>query len=206
MKKLSVLVLLLVFVNVCAQSDTHEQFEAAGISSITIHTNEVYSIRIITANVETIQLTTHSEGEYSNQIVVRAVIENDQLKIDTNYPQELTGGYDKLSAHKVFSMELELKIPKDLDVSVSSNIASLITTGSFKQLMANLKGGYCHLKDFDGKATVNTYRGNIHVETSWGLVDAASRNGIVNIEPGILGRNPIRLRTIDGDIKVLKTK
>ena len=92
-----------------------------------------------------------------------------------------------------------------MDIS-PSNIASLITTGSFNQLTANLKDGFCDLRDFAGNATINTYDGNIRVETGSGLVDAESRNGKVELPKYLRGRNPIKLKSIDGNILVLKTK
>jgi len=189
-----------------AQRDTREIFNASGIESIDILTNEVFKITISASNTDRIRLITHSEGEYFNQILVQTKVDNGNLSIKTSYPQELTGGFDKLSAHKVFSLEIELEIPKDLEISVDSNIASLITSGSFSQLTANLKDGYCDLKDFAGNATINTYDGNIRVETSSGFVDAESRNGTVEIPEHFSGRNPIKLKSIDGNILVLKTK
>ncbi|WP_298593592.1 hypothetical protein [uncultured Christiangramia sp.] len=188
------------------QRDTREIFNAAGIESIDILTNEVFKITITATNTDRIRLITHSEGEYFNQILVQTKVDDGNLSIKTSYPQELTGGFDKLSAHKVFSLELELEIPKDLEISVDSNIASLITFGSFSQLTANLKDGYCNLREFAGNATINTYDGNIRVETASGLVEAVSRNGKVEIPEHFSGRNPIKLKSIDGNILVLKTK
>jgi len=189
-----------------AQRDTREIFNASGIESIDILTDEVFKITITATNTNRIRLITHSEGEYFNQILVQTKVDNGNLSIKTSYPQELTGGFDKLSAHKVFSLELELEIPKDLEISVDSNIASLITTGTFNQLTANLKDGYCDLREFAGNATINTYDGNIRVETASGLVEAVSRNGKVEIPEHFSGRNPIKLKSIDGNILVLKTK
>tara|TARA_B100000953_G_scaffold258666_1_gene223427 strand:+ start:145 stop:726 length:582 start_codon:yes stop_codon:yes gene_type:complete len=188
------------------QRDTREIFNAAGIESIDILTNEVFKITITATNTDRIRLITHSEGEYFNQIRVQTKVDDGNLSIETSYPQELTGGFDKLSAHKVFSLELELEIPKDLEISVDSNIASLIAFGSFSQLTANLKDGYCNLREFAGNATINTYEGNIRVETASGLVEAVSRNGKVEIPEHFSGRNPIKLKSIDGNILVLKTK
>ena len=189
-----------------AQRDTREIFNASGIESIDILTNEVFKITITATNTDRIRLITHSEGEYFNQILVQTKVDNGNLSLKTSYPQELTGGFDKLSAHKVFSLELELEIPENLEISVDSNIASLITTGSFNQLTANLKDGFCDLRDFAGNATINTYDGNIWVETGSGLVDAESRNGKVELPKYLRGRNPIKLKSIDGNILVLKTK
>ena len=206
LKKFCLLWLFCFSMSLHAQRDTREIFNASGIESIDILTNEVFKITITATNTDRIRLITHSEGEYFNQIRVQTKVDDGNLSIETSYPQELTGGFDKLSAHKVFSLELELEIPKDLEISVDSNIASLITFGSFSQLTANLKDGYCNLREFAGNATINTYEGNIRVETASGLVEAVSRNGKVEIPEHFSGRNPIKLKSIDGNILVLKTK
>lgn len=69
---------------------------------------------------------------------------------------------------------------------------------------ADLKQGYCKLTEFSGAATINTYSGNILIEITSGLIDASSRNGEVETPDFMPGRNPLRLTSIDGDIKVRK--
>ena len=189
-----------------AQKDTHEIIDASGIERINIETNEVYLIRMFSTNTDKIKVRTHSEGEYFNQILLKTRVQGKQLEISTEYPQRLTSGYDKLSAHKVFSLEIELEIPQDMNITVRSNIASLEGKGEYRSVFAELKQGYCTLRDFTGSTVINTYSGNILVETSRGLIEARSRNGRVEIPEFLPGRNPIKLTSIDGDIIVRKTK
>lgn len=187
-----------------AQKETRELIDAEDILSIRINTNEVYQIRLRSTRSSQISIKTFSEGEYYNDILLETSIEKRELKITTRYPEILTGGYDKLSAHKVFSMEIEIEIPQGKEVIISSNLASLIARGDYKSIYADLKQGYCELRDFSGTAVINTYTGDILVETGAGYIEARSRNGKVEIPDFLHGRNPIRLTSIDGDIKVLK--
>ncbi len=191
---------------ISAQRDTKEIITAGAISGIKINTNEVYLIRIHSTESSEISIATHSEGEYYDEIILKSEVSNGQLTLSTEYPQILTGGYDKLSAHKVFSFEIELGIPENMEVVIQSNIASLIASGDYKSLYADLQQGYCQLLEFTGAAVINTYKGDILVETSSGIVDAQSRHGKVSIPDILTGRNPLRLTTIDGDIMVRKTK
>ena len=186
------------------QKDTREIIDAENIKSINIETDEVYLINIISTNTSEIKISTHSEGEYFNVINLNSRIGEEVLTITSKYPERLTGGYDKLSAHKVFSLEIELEIPRNMEVNITSNTSSVQAKGAFKAIYANLKQGYCKLTEFSGTAVINTYTGNILVETSAGLIEAESRNGKVEIPDFLPGRNPIRLTSIDGDIKVLK--
>ncbi|HKJ47642.1 MAG TPA: hypothetical protein VJ973_01055, partial [Christiangramia sp.] len=129
---------------------------------------------------------------------------DNELQIITDYPQRLAGGYDKLSAHKVFSLEIELEVPFNMQVNIISNIASLKAKGAYASIFAELKDGYCQLLDFSGEAVINTFSGNITVETSAGIIEANSRNGEVEIPEFLPGQNPLKLTSIDGNIKVLK--
>lgn len=187
-----------------AQKDTNEIIDASGIKSITIDTDEVYLIRIYAVNTSQIKIITHSEGEYFNDIILHTTQLENSLKINTKYPEKLIGGYDKLSAHKVFSLEVELEIPEGMEVMINSNIASLEGSGEFKSIHAGLKQGYCSLKNFSGAAIINTFSGNILVETGSGSIIAQSRNGSVEKPEFLPGGNSIKLTSIDGDIKVRK--
>lgn len=201
-----ILILICVFTTalVAAQRDTREIINAEKIERIHIKSDEVYLINITTSENDQIVISTHSEGEYYNEIALETSVNNEELIINTSYPRELTSGYDKLSAHKVFSLEIQLEIPEGMEVTVNSNIASLQSTGKFKSIFAELKQGYCKLLNFSGTAVINTFSGYILVETKSGLIDAKSRNGKVEIPDFLSGRNSIKLTSIDGDIKVRK--
>lgn len=187
-----------------AQKDTREIIDAKNIAEIYIDTDEVFLINILTEKTSEVKIKTHSEGEYFDDIILETFVSGSQLNIKTRYPKRLTGGYDKLSAHKVFSLEIELRIPEDLEVSISSNIASVQGKGNFKSVYAELKQGYCKLREFTGAAVINTFSGNIFIETSSGLIEANSRNGKVEVPQFLPGRNPLRLTSIDGNIMVRK--
>ena len=204
LKRICLLLTLLISVPGLSQKDTREIIDAENLSRINIDTDEVYLINIVTTNKSEVRIRTHSEGEYFDDIILNTSIEGDELIIKTKYPQRLAGGYDKLSAHKVFSLEIELMIPENLEVRISSNIASVQGKGDFKPIFAELKQGYCKLLDFSGDAVINTYSGNIFVETSSGLIEANSRNGKVDIPEFLPGRNPLKLTSIDGNIMVRK--
>ena len=203
-KKILLFIAILIVGNGFAQKETREIIDAAAIQSIRIDTDEVYLIKMISGNTSQISIKTHSEGEYFQDIVLKTDLQKNVLTITTQYPERLTGGYDKLSAHKVFSLEIELEIPEGLEVEINSNIASVEAKGAFESVYADLKQGYCNLLNFSGNAVINTYTGHILVETSSGLIEAESRNGTVEIPDFLPGRNPLRLTSIDGNIKVRK--
>lgn len=189
-----------------AQKDTRQSIDAQAVERLVIHTDEVFRISLHAEKTSQISITTHSEGEYFDNILLQSELANGTLQLVTEYPERLAGGFDKLSAHKVFSLEIDLVIPENLEVEIRSNIASVIADGSFLSLFADLNQGYCKLQNFAGSAVVNTFRGNIEVETTGGIVEASSRHGQVEIPDFMTGRNPLKLTSIDGNIRVVKTK
>ncbi|WP_300433859.1 hypothetical protein [Christiangramia sp.] len=204
MKSLLIVILLLLANSSFGQRETREIIDAKNLTGIQINTDEVFLLSLNVIETSQIKIKTHSEGEYFDNIILETEIKGKNLIITTNYPERLAGGFDKLSAHKVFSLEIELEVPKGLEISIKSNIASLQAKGAFKSMYADLKQGYCKLNNFSGSAVINTYSGNIFVETSAGLIEANSRNGTVVIPKILPGRNPLRLTSIDGDIMVRK--
>ena len=180
--------------------------DAKGISSIILYAEEIFKITVRTAPVETITITTHSDGEYYNQISLDARVEGETLLLDSRFREILQSGYDKLSAHKVFAMEVTLEIPQGLSLDISSNLASVHASGSFKNLLVQLKSGSCYLSNFTGDALVNTYNGNIEVTTTNAKVTALSRHGKVVLPQDNTGNHEIELSSINGNIRVLKTK
>ncbi|MDT0685392.1 hypothetical protein [Autumnicola psychrophila] len=189
-----------------AQKDTREIFNSSDINEIEINADEVYKIILCTSKTGKIKISAHSEGEYFNDISLISEVEKDKLKLHTRYPEVLTGGYDKLSAHKVISMEIHMEVPENMTIFIRSNLASVVAKGNYNSFYADLREGYCNLLDFIGNATVNTYKGNIYVEAMSGNVKAESRNGVVHIQKEIYGSNLLKLTSINGDISVLKTK
>lgn len=188
------------------QKETLKTFDAEDIESIRLKTDEVFRIRISTAPAETITIRTRADGEYYNNISLDSEIKGETLELSSRFREILQSGYDKLSAHKVFAMEVELKIPENLNVEIISNLASVEGEGDYQNLLIQLKSGSCHLENFSGNASINTYRGDVTVETAGGMVEASSRNGTTNIPSHNFGQHLIHITSINGDIWVKKTK
>lgn len=185
-----------------SQKDTSQSFDAEKIEQLYIYTDEVFKINIITSDTHQIILTSHSEGEYFNDISLETEMRQNKMILTSKFREILQGGYDKLSANKVFSMEITLEIPENLQVFVKSNIASVTGKGTFKNLQIELKSGYCRLEYFEGNAVVNTYSGSIWVDAHNAKITANSRNGKVNVPVTAYGKYRVNLTSINGNISV----
>jgi len=196
------IVILLFSLAVSAQKDTSQQLEANGIKSLHIDTDEVFKINIKTIEGDYILISTHAEGEYFNDIALNTEVLGETINLTTQFREILQSGYDKLSAHKVFSLEITLEIPKDLKVFIKSNIAAVEAEGEYDFLQIQLNSGYCNLVNFEGNALINTYNGAINVKTSGATVIASSRNGKVFLPIDFNGNHTIKATSINGDIRV----
>ena len=83
-----------------------------------------------------------------NYIVLITEIINNTLYVATKYQPLFTDANDKLSAHKVMSIELGLNIPANKSIYVSSDIASVFVNGQYKDAIIELINGACVLNDF----------------------------------------------------------
>ena len=185
-----------------SQKDVSGTYDAQNIKKLYIFTDEVFKINLKTSEKEKIILTSHSEGEYFNDISLNIEVFQDRMILTTQFREILQSGYDKLSAHKVFSLEITLEIPEGLEVFIKSNIASVSGSGAYKNLEIELQSGQCELIFFQGNALINTYIGSIDVQTKNAEIIATSRNGNVIVPIGFTGNNKISLTTINGNIRV----
>ena len=185
-----------------AQKETTSIIDAEGINTIIISSDEVFRLNITAAPVDKITIKTKADGEYFNNISLDTEVQGNTLFLTSRYREILQSGFDKLSAHKVFAMEVFLQIPEDLNVEITSNLAAVFGKGDFKSLFVQLKSGFCTLEDFTGNAVINTYDGNVDVETEDAAIEANSRHGRINVPVNSFGTHSIQITTINGDIRV----
>src|SRR5690606_22015292 len=200
------LIFFLLTLQAQAQKETLHTLDAEGITSIVLSADEIFKITLTTAPVNQISIRVHSDGEYFNQISLDEEVRGETLYLTSRFREVLQSGYDKLSAHKVFAMEIVLEIPEGLSVDISSNLASVHASGDYKSLLVQLRSGSCYLSGFTGDAKVNTFNGTIEVTTRNTQIKALSRHGEVVLPQNNTGTHKMELSSINGDIRVQKTK
>ncbi len=200
------LIILLFFVSYSsyAQKDTSQIIDAKEIDQIYIDTDEVFKINLKTISGDQIKISSHADGEYFNDISLEYEQKGNVLNISSQFRKILQSGFDKLSAHKVFALEITMEIPEGLQVFIKSNIASVEAIGAFEYIQVQLNSGHCNLISFSGNALINTFTGAISIETTDATVIASSRNGSVSIPPDIPGTHQINATSINGDIRVVE--
>lgn len=204
---LTILTFLLTFASVIAQKRLSQRYDAEGIKELYINSNEIFEVRINAAFTDQITVNTIIEGETFASTLVNSKIENGVLKITTGKTPDYIPFNDKLSAHKVMAIELEIVVPIGLDIWVYSTLASLDTYGELGQVRVDLGRG--HFKGegfrFRESAQINTISGSVSIELEAARIEANSRNGTVSIATTINPGLPLAIETIDGNISLQKS-
>ena len=206
MKKLFCIIFLFFTLHVQAQTITQKTYASEGISTININGNAIFKISIESSESNVITIDSKIEGENNEQVVLVSEIKNETLYISAKYQPLFIDSNDKLSAHKVISIELVLNIPVNKSIYVSSDIASVFVKGKYNNATIELINGNCILKDFVGEATVNTIQGDIEVFSNFAEVKAFTKNGALSIEKVSNGNRLLTLYSINGNISVFKSQ
>jgi len=202
---LYVLILFSVFTAV-AQNRTQKSISGSDISTININGVGVFKISIESNTSENITIESKIEGENSEHVVLITETKNKTLFVNAKYQPLFIDANDKLSAQKVISIELLLKIPINKTVYVSSDMASIFVKGEYKDVTVELINGACVLNDFVGNATVNTIQGDIEVFTNRAKLDVFTKHGVLTLETLSQGNRLLSLYSINGNITVIKSQ
>jgi len=190
------------FGNSFAQKVMEREFDASEIRMIEIISNTIYAIKITSEKTKKIKIITQIEGENYENVVLSIIEKEGSLKIETPYSPFFKPENDKLAAHKVISIEMELIVPETVQVNIIAPIASLTSQGDFKSISALLGSGNCVLKEFKGDALLKTKEGFITVycsEKAFGK--AFSKKGkIINELSKIESKYLIEAESIEGNI------
>jgi hypothetical protein len=202
-----IIVFVFLTFNGYAQKVINKSWDTGGIERLEIISNEIFNIVIISSNTTSINVVTKIEGEHYKNVVLNISEENNTLTLSTGFTPYFQAVNDKLAAHKVISIEMELKISNRLEVFVRSSTTSLTTHGSFKDLVVELGDGNCVLNDFEGNAQLLTIDGNITV-IAHNTVKAKgeTRKGKLTNELSTSGNFSIDAESVNGDITLLKSQ
>jgi hypothetical protein len=209
MLKKIVLSLLLIFgiSEAISQKFVERQLDAAIIERLIISSDLINTLTINTQATSQIRIASKVAGEYYESLVVTTSEENKTLLIGASYSPYFIPENDKLAAHKVMSVDIELTIPTFLFVEVSTPIATVSAVGNYANFHAYLENGDCQLNRFLGNASITTKGGDITVRAKENVSGRAfsEKGSVINYLPG-MARYTIIAESRDGDISLLQTK
>lgn len=204
--RLSIL-FILVTMSLYAQKRLTQTYDATAIKELYIHSNEIFKIKITTGEVREITVATIIDGETFASTLLNTFTNDGVLKITTGKTPDYIPFNDKLAAHKVLAIELEIIIPIGLDVSIYSTLASVDTYGKLGQVRIDLGRGHFKGEEFRFRESgkINTISGSIYISSNLVNVTAQSRNGKVDIPPTQAEGPLLAIKSIHGDVTVVKS-
>ena len=126
--------------------------------------------------------------------------------ISAGFQPNFVNPNDKLSAHKVVSIAMDISLPEYTQVTLFGTNANIIVTGLYKHLNVSLADGNCRLANVSETIEVKTQKGNIFLTAREGKIDAKSNYGDVINEAIPSGDSYYRLHSVEGDIQVKRTE
>nr|WP_288933565.1 hypothetical protein [uncultured Allomuricauda sp.] len=193
-------------VNLHAQKLVRKAFIDPRTETIQIDAQYCYRIDLKTASSNEVEISASMEGEYAKDLLISIEQSGTTAMISADFQPLFINPNDKLSAHKVVSIALEIRVPEYKYVDVFGTNTNLYATGKYEDLNITLSDGRCTLENVSESVEVTTQKGDIMVMAPSGNIVAESTYG--NVEKGIIpfGYNQFILKTIEGDIFLTKTK
>ncbi|MEM9362870.1 MAG: hypothetical protein AAGA43_09550 [Bacteroidota bacterium] len=206
MRGLSVCFVILCVYSVSGQKLLRKTLVGSHVSSIVIDAKNCYQVKLETTDTHELRVNASIEGEYSKDLVVNIETEGNSILVSTGFHPNFIFPNDKLSAHKVISIALEVKIPQYKEVAVYGTNSNVMAKGDYRNLTVKLSDGDCEIIDVGETVDVLTQKGNIWLTTGSGIVEAISDYGKVFKNSVPKGDKHYTLQSKEGNIYLNKTK
>ncbi|AWX44267.1 hypothetical protein HME9304_01267 [Flagellimonas maritima] len=206
MKSLFLLTVFFTISSLQGQKLVKKAFIDARTESIQIDSKYCYKVNLGTASTSEVRVVASIEGEYSKDLLINIENQGTTALISAGFQPNFTNPNDKLSAHKVISIELDITLPEYKDVSIYGTNSTVLAEGKYKSLKIKLSDGTCRLKNITETVEVDTQKGDIFLAANNGEIMAKSIYGTVDNGTIPLGENQYILNTVEGNIYLKKTK
>nr|WP_298996569.1 hypothetical protein [uncultured Allomuricauda sp.] len=205
-KGLVVLCTVLCFSSTAAQKVLRKTLVDSHVSRIVIDVENCYKVNLETTASDELQINASMEGEYSTDLVVNLETQGKSILVSTGFHPNFSIPNDKLSAHKVISIALDIQVPNYKEVVVYGTNSYVEAKGDYRKLSVKLSDGDCKIVDVGETVDVTTQKGDIWLTTKSGVVEAISDYGKVFKNSLPKGDKHYVLQSKEGNIYLNKTK
>ena len=171
-----------------------------------IDASNCFEVQLGTSNTEEIVISATIDGEYQKDLLIGVEEDGSNVLISAGFQPNFVNPNDKLSAHKVVSVAMDISLPEYTQVTLFGTNANISVTGLYKHLIVSLADGNCILANVSETIEVKTQKGNIFLTAREGKIDAKSNYGDVESEAIPSGDSYYRLHSVEGDIQVKRTE
>lgn len=197
-----IFVLLLFILNsVAAQKVVKKSIVDNSISSFQLDASNCFKINIVTLDTNEVVVEATIDGEYRKDLVLNVNDEGSTVLVSAGFQPNFENPNDKLSAHKVVSIGLEIQLPANKNVRVFGTNANINATGTYQKLKITLNDGASHLNQVEGIVEIDTQSGDIIVESESAEIFYNSKYGNVGENQIPTGDTKYLLNTVTGNIR-----
>lgn len=188
------------------QKLVRKAFVGPRTETIQIDSRFCYRIDLKTANTDEVRVSASMEGEYAKDLLVTITENGTTVQIGADFQPLFTDPNDKLSAHKVVSIALQVTVPEYKRVVLFGTNSNVYVAGNYESLKITLSEGMCRLDNVSETVEVTTQKGDIWLTASNGDIKAESAYGHIVKENIPFGDHQFTLKTVEGNIHLMKTK
>ncbi|WP_254774794.1 hypothetical protein [Flagellimonas zhangzhouensis] len=197
---------LLMFMNLHGQKLVKKAFLDPRTETIQIDAEYCYRIDVKTSKDKELHVSASMEGEYADDLLISIEESGTTAMVSADFQPLFVNPNDKLSAHKVVSIALEVQVPEYKNVQIFGTNSNVYAQGNYHKLNITLADGMCALENVAESVEVSTQEGDITLSAPSGDIIAESNYGKVESNSIPKGNNQFILRSVEGNIYLKKTK
>jgi len=198
----SILVLNLGF----GQKTVRKLFLTPHVKAIQIDTDLFFEVNVKTSEEKEMVLEASMEGEYQKDLGLVITKNGNTIFVSGEFQPYFNDPNDKLSAHKVVSISLNIRIPENKEVYLYGNSSNVLVEGNYKDLRVVLNDGKCTIRDVGQKVSATTRSGPISLIIASGKVKALSKYGSISKEHIPNGNERFNLSSTTGNITITQAR
>lgn len=194
--------ILLFFITsvLAAQKVVKKTIVNPAISFIQVDAGSCFNVEIETTDTDEMTIEADIDGEYRKELLLNVKEEGATVWVSAGFQPNFKNPNDKLSAHKVVSIALKIKLPKYKDVNVFGTSTTVLAKGVYEKLKITLNDGACRLSKVSGLIEVITQSGTITVASEAATITSTSKYGSIDGVSIPQGDDQYILSTITGNI------
>lgn len=172
--------------------------------TVQLQADPAYQIDLQTCrNCDAASVRMDTGGEYSEAYFLSSAIVGRTVSFKLVQNFDWAEPQDKLSAHKVHSVSLQLIVPEQTKVIIESIDADVLMQGSNLQASVNLTGSGSIMSTLSYSTLyLDSVRGDIQVTQNFIEVEASSQYGFVTNTVEYSGPNLVRAHSLSGNITI----
>ena len=175
-------------------------------SWVQVDSEACFELLLRNSDTDQVVVEAKLDGEYSEDLLISMEEDGNSLIITPGFRPNFKHPNDKLSAHKVVSISLEIAIPAYTNFVIFGTHTRVSATGLFTNGKVILDDGSCDLQVEAEELEVVTQSGDIRFTSKGAVLIVNSKFGVVHGDTISTGNGLVTLQTISGDIEVVQAE